>query len=410
MRKIQWQIRNQDFRKELTVRMAVMAVAVLLFALSYWIVHDKLKENVEKSAQKSNYAKAVVLKLVTENATVDEQYEGVIRGSQDISIKITSGKHKGEIYEITNYMSALYNIDCQKGTKVVVRIDSREDGSYHVSIYNYDRETVLIAAIAVFILLLCIIGGKKGFMSMLSLGYTLLMLFFVLIPALYYGAPMLLTTILVIILTNVISFALIDGINKKTVSGFLGTSAGVVFAGVFAYVMGKAAHITGFQTTEAESLLLECYDYGLKITDIFTAGILVSALGAVMDVAMSIASAIHELSVLNPELQAKDLFRSGMNIGRDAMGTMSNTLILAFVGSSLSTIIMIYSYQIPTTQLWSADLVAREVIQGISGSVGIIMTVPLVAGIAAVIMRGKREASDTKVDPTIEKSNNGFYR
>lgn len=391
MRKIQLQIRNRDFRKELTVRLVVMAVAVLLFALSYWIVHDKLKGNVEKSTQKSSYAKAVVLQLVTENTTVDEQYEGVIRGSQDISIKITSGKHKGEIYEITNYMSALYNIDCQKGTKVVVRIDSREDGSYNVSIYNYDRETVLIAAIVVFILLLCIIGGKKGFMSLLSLGYTLLMLFFVLIPALYYGAPMLFTTILVIILTNVISFALIDGINKKTVSGFLGTSAGVVFAGIFAYVMGKATHITGFQTTEAESLLLECYDYGLKITDIFTAGILVSALGAVMDVAMSIASAIHELSVLNPELQAKDLFRSGMNIGRDAMGTMSNTLILAFVGSSLSTIIMIYSYQIPATQLWSTDLVAREVIQGISGSVGIIMTVPFVAGIAAVIMRGKRK-------------------
>lgn len=391
MRKIQLQIRNRDFRKELTVRLVVMAVAVLLFALSYWIVHDKLKGDVEKSAQQSSYAKAVVLQLVTENTTVDEQYEGVIRGSQDISIKITSGKHKGEIYEITNYMSALYNIDCQKGTKVVVRIDSREDGSYNVSIYNYDRETVLIAAIVVFILLLCIIGGKKGFMSLLSLGYTLLMLFFVLIPALYYGAPMLLTTILMIILTNVISFALIDGINKKTVSGFLGTSAGVVFAGIFAYVMGKATHITGFQTTEAESLLLECYDYGLKITDIFTAGILVSALGAVMDVAMSIASAIHELSVLNPELQAKDLFRSGMNIGRDAMGTMSNTLILAFVGSSLSTIIMIYSYQIPATQLWSTDLVAREVIQGISGSVGIIMTVPFVAGIAAVIMRGKRK-------------------
>lgn len=391
MEKLQLHIKKREFLKKLAVRLLVMAAAFLLFALSYWFVHEKLKEKGKQKEQQSSYAKAVVLELIADNTTKDEAYEGISRGSQEISIKITSGSHKGEIYEITNYMSALYNIDCQKGTKVVTRIDSREDGSYNVSIYNYDRETVLIAAIGVFLLLLCMIGGKKGVMSLLSLGYTLLMLFFVLIPALYYGAPVLLTTVFIIILTNVISFALIDGINKKTISGFLGTSAGVIFAGIFAYVMGKMAHITGFQTTEAESLLLQCYDYGLTITDIFTAGILVSALGAVMDVAMSIASAIHELAELNPELTARKLFQSGMNIGRDAMGTMSNTLILAFVGSSLSTIIMIYSYQIPTTQLWSTDLVAREVIQGISGSVGIIMTVPFVAVIAALVMRGKRK-------------------
>lgn len=322
---------------------------------------------------------------------MDKEYENVLRGSQQISLKITSGKHKGEIYEVKNYMSALFNINCQKGTKVVVRIDFRDDGSYNVSVYNYDREMILTVAVLVFVLLLCIIGGKKGVMSLLSLGYTLLMLFFVLIPALYYGAPMLPATILVIIITNLVSFVSIDGINKKTVSGFFGTSAGVLFAGIFAYIMCKKMHITGFQTTEAESLLLECYNHGLKITNIFTAGILVSALGAVMDVAMSIASAIHELALVNEKLTAGELFCSGMNIGRDAMGTMSNTLILAFVGSSLSTIIMIYSYNIPLTQLWSTDLVAREVIQGLSGSAGIVMTVPLVAMFASMIMCKKKK-------------------
>lgn len=384
------QIKKQIMRKETGIRLLVVVLAVLLFAVSYWFVHSQLKENRVQQVQKSSYAKAEVLELMSENTTVDEEYEGVIRGSQEISIRITSGEHKGEIRELTNYMSALYNIDCQPGTKVIVRFDAREDGSFNVAIYNYDREAVLVGAIVVFMLLLCVIGGKKGFMSLVSLGYTLLMLFFVLIPALYYGAPMLPTTIGIIIMTNLICFGLIDGVNRKTISGFLGTSAGVLFAGLFAYVMGKVTHITGFQTTEAESLLLECYDFGLKITDIFTAGILISALGAVMDVAMSIASAIHELATINPELTAKELFRSGMNIGRDAMGTMSNTLILAFVGSSLSTIIMIYSYQLPLTQLWSTDLVAREVIQGISGSVGIIMTVPFVTLFAATIMKRKK--------------------
>lgn len=378
-------------KKAVLVRFFVILAAGILFALAYWYVQSQLKAKDTQSSSMSTYAKAVVLELNEDKTAKDKTYEGVLRGSQEISIKILSGEHKGEIHQITNYLSALYNINCQKGTKIVVRFDARENGDFNVSVYNYDREGVLLGAVLVFMLLLCIIGGKKGVMSLLSLGYTLLMLFFVLIPALYYGAPMLPATILIICLTNLISFALIDGINRKTVSGFLGTSAGVLFAGIFAYGMGKASHVTGFQTVEAESLMVECYDYGLKITNIFTAGILVSALGAVMDVAMSIASSIHELAALNPELTSKELFLSGMNIGRDAMGTMSNTLILAFVGSSLSTIIMIYSYRIPLTQLLSTDLVAREMIQGISGSIGVIMTVPLVALFASLIMKRNTE-------------------
>lgn len=380
---------TKEERRKLGTRLVVIAVAILVYIGAYWLVHTKLGEKMDRGKQSSSYAKAIVTELIEDNTAKDEQYEGVLRGSQEISVKILSGEQKGESYQITNYLSALYNIDCQKDTKVIVRIDKREDGMSNVAIYNYDRENVLLGAVIIFVLLICIIGGKKGIMSVLSLGYTLLMLFFVLIPALFYGAPMLPTTILVITLTNLVGFALIDGINRKTISGFLGTSAGVIFAGLFAFVMGKITHITGFQTTEAESLLVECYSYGLKITDIFTAGILISALGAVMDVAMSIASAIHEITMVNPKLSTRELFHSGMNIGRDAMGTMSNTLILAFVGSSLSLMIMIYSYQIPTMQLWSTDLVAREIIQGISGSIGIIMTVPFVAFIAAIIMKKK---------------------
>ncbi|SET30793.1 YibE/F family protein [[Clostridium] polysaccharolyticum] len=376
-------------KKEAGIRLGVILVAVLLFVAAYGYVHGHLQVKKDKGVQKSTYEKAVVVELASEKVTKDSQYEGVLKGSQNIAIKLLTGEHKGEIHHITNYLTALYQIDCQKGTKIVVRLDERENGLINVGVYNYDREGILLGAIGVFVLLLGVIGGKKGFMSLLSLAYTLLMLFFVLIPALYYGAPLLPATIGVIILTSIISFALIDGINQKTISGFLGTSAGVLFAGLFAYIMGKMTHISGFQTNEAESLMLECYDYGLQITNIFTAGILVSALGAVMDVAMSIASAIKELATLNPELKAVDLFRSGMNIGRDAMGTMSNTLILAFAGSSLSLLIMIYSYQIPLTQLLSTDLVAREVIQGISGSIGIIMTVPLVALSASIIMRKK---------------------
>lgn len=382
-------MKTQIRKKQIAIRLAAMVAALFLFGLSYWYVHEVLNPKEAYERTESSYEKATVTELLADNTQADEASEGVLRGSQEIMVEIRSGERKEEIYQITNYMSALYNIDCQVGTKIVVRIDNRSDGSVSVSVYNYDREAVLIGAIAVFMALLCIIGGKKGIMSLISLLYTLLNVFLILIPALYYGAPVLPTTIGIIIITNLVCFVMIDGINKKTICAALGTTAGVIAAGVFAYAAGKLTHVSGFQTNEAEELLLVCTDYGLKITHLFTAGILISALGAVMDVSMSISSAVNEIHAVNPSLSAKELFRSGMNIGKDAMGTMSNTLILAFVGSSLNLIIMIYSYQIPLTQLWATDLAAREVIQSISGSIGIIMTVPFVAAFGALIMKGK---------------------
>ena len=117
------------------------------------------------------------------------------------------------------------------------------------------------------------------------------------------------------------------------------------------------------------------------------AGILISSLGAVMDVAMSIASSCNELYELNPKLTAGQLFRSGMNIGRDAMGTMANTLILAFAGSALNMLILFRAYDYPLLQVLNSDLMAIEILQGVAGSIGIILTVPLVAALSANILK-----------------------
>ena len=124
----------------------------------------------------------------------------------------------------------------------------------------------------------------------------------------------------------------------------------------------------------------------LKIKDLFLCGILIAWYGAVMDVAMSIASSIAELHISKSNNWTRwELFRSGMNIGKDAMGTMSNTLILAFAGNSLNMMVMIYSYGIGFQQLMNTDFIAIEVIRSIAGSIGIICTVPFVAFIAATV-------------------------
>lgn len=364
----------------------IIAVLVLtaIFILSYFLIHVFLIEKEEATSAKSEFAKARVTAVLQDNTQRDETTEGVLRGSQEVIVEILSGTQKGKQYQTTNYLSALYNINAKEGTRVIVRLDPQGEG-VSAFIYSYDRGLIIFSLILIFVASLLIIGRGKGAMAFIALFITFVSIIGILFPLLEYGFPSILVTVFIVFYTTVFTFVLIDGINKKTVSAALGTLSGVVIASLFAVIAGYFAHITGFQTNESEELLLIGRDHGMKIGGLFTCGILIAALGAVMDVAMSIASAVHEVHEVNASLSVKDLFKSGMNIGRDAMGTMANTLILAFAGSSFTLLLLVYFYDITPLQLLSTDLIAREVIQGVSGSIGIVLTVPIVAFLSARI-------------------------
>ena len=172
-------------------------------------------------------------------------------------------------------------------------------------------------------------------------------------------------------------------------------------AGIFAALVGVATPLNGFNMSEAENLLLYGAEQGLHVSGLLVCGVLVAALGAVMDVSMSIASALWELRVNNPDLPARDLFRSGMNIGKDAMGTMANTLILAFAGSSLNTLLLVRVYDIPFAQLVNTDFICVEILQSVAGSMGILLTVPLVTAVSAKLMTADRVQHSTKTPQRI---------
>ena len=376
--------------KTLITKGITFIVAMAIFFIAYWFIHYKMVDSSDITvSERAFYAKGTVTKVIADHTVVDESTEGIKRGNQEVMVTVTNGENKGKTYLITNHLSALFSIDAKEGTKVIVRFDEKSSGGYSTFIYSYDRSTYLFGALALFALLVVFIGGRKGIMALLGLFYMLLCIFLLLIPALYKGAPTLTITIFIIIATTIVTFIILDGINKKTVSATIGTVAGVLTSAIFAVIMGKLTHISGFQMNEAESLLMLASDHGLKITNLFTASILLAALGAVMDVAMSIASAVHELHEVNSNISRNQLFRSGMNIGKDAMGTMVNTLILAFAGSSLNLMLVIYTNNIPFMQLWNTDLIAKEIIQGIGGSLGIVMTVPIVAIVSAYLETAK---------------------
>lgn len=362
----------------------MLALALLVLA-ALWL--NRSEEGTPTASSQLIFVPAKVTAVLEDDAQPDwENSEGRRIGTQELEIRILSGRHKGEVLPLTNYLSALFNVDVGVGDRIIVRLITQEDGSYYASLFNYDRALVMGGAMLVFCAVLVLLGGRKGVRALLGLVFTLVCLWFLLIPGLIRGLPAIPLTIAVAAVCAAASLILLDGPRRKSLCAILGCVGGVAAAGLFAALVGALTPMDGFNMSEAENLLLYGAEKGLSIRGLLVCGVLVAALGAVMDVAMSIASAAWELREHNDGLSRRELFRSGMNIGRDAMGTMANTLILAFAGSSFNLLILIQIYDIPFLQLANTDFLCIEMLQSVAGSMGILLTVPLVAAISAYLM------------------------
>ena len=377
---------------KLVLRAGAFALAVaLLIAAAVFL--NRPDGGVETAASQLVFERAMVTAVLDDNAVADyENSEGRRLGSQELEIKLLTGVHKDEVLTLTNYMSALFNVDVSAGDRVIVRLITNEDGSYYASMFNYDRGLVLGIALLVLCAALTLLGGWKGLRALLGLAFTLLSIWFLLIPGLIRGWPGVWLTIGICAVTTAACLILLGGFSKKTFCAVLGCVGGVAAAGIFSGAVGAITPMNGFNMSEAENLLLFGAEKGLRISGLLTCGVLIASLGAVMDTAMNIASAMWELREHNAALRARELFRSGMNIGRDAMGTMANTLILAFAGSSLNLLILVQVYDIPYRQLVNTDFICIEVLQSVAGSMGILLATPLVAAISAAVMSRHKAA------------------
>ena len=370
-------------------RVLVTVLAALSFIGLLYAANMNRPTYQSSDTSGTEYEVGKVTGILADNTTIDENNGGIWRGSMELQVEILTGRYKGETTYVTNYFSSLYNVRVSQGDKVSIRIDTGDSG-YQVSIYNYYRVPQMLGCVAAFVLLLIVIGGKKGAKSAAALIFTMVCIIGILLPLSLKGYSPLWITIFIILICNLLTFFLIDGIQTKTIIASAGSVCGVLAGAAFALAAQWMMSVTTLQTEEAETLLLITTTTKLELKDLFLCGILIACMGAVMDVSMSIASAVAEIHSVNPQLGTWKLFRSGMNIGRDAMGTMSNTLILAFAGNSFNMLLMIYSYGIGFQQLMNTDFIAVEVIRSIAGSIGIICTVPIVAFMAGAAF-GKKQ-------------------
>lgn len=378
------------------LKMVITAALLVGFAALLFVLNSPREGDVPTAASQLKFARARVTLVYADDASPDVWTEGLRLGTQQVLVRLESGEFKGTELPAVNYLNAYTNVDLKVGTNIIVRLDYDGSGApYIASIANYNRDSVMIGLLVLFSALLIGLGGKKGVASLLGLIFTVVSIWFFLIPLLRRGVPAIPAAVALVIVTTAVSMLLLNGFSAKTLCAVLGCVGGVLVAGVVAAVAGNLTPITGFNMAEAEEIVLRVGDTGLQIRGLLVSGILISALGAVMDTSMSITSAVFELHNMNPKVERKKLFQSGLNIGRDAMGTMSNTLILAFAGASLNTLLLFRVFDYPYLQIFNSDMMAIEVIQGLSGSIGIVLTVPLVAALSAA-MCGKNPPKQAK--------------
>ncbi|MBR6407707.1 MAG: YibE/F family protein [Clostridia bacterium] len=314
--------------------------------------------------------------------------------------EILNGDMKGQTVDAVQQIDHDVDIgtaDVKKGDRIVLyRGDTLVDG-IEWSFGEFVRIDKIIIMVAVFFLLLIVFGGKKGVNTIISLIFTCLAVFLVFVPSVLSGYNIYVSTVIICVFTIIMTLILTNGVNRKTASTILGCTFGVLTAAGLFLLCDMALRLTGFISESSMYLLMLKPDNPISLKAVIFGGVVIGAMGAVMDVAMDISSSLYEVKRHAPGISFGELVKSGIRIGRDIMGTMANTLVLAYIGSSLTTVLLLITYATSVTELFNREEIITEFTQAIIGSTAILLTVPLTA-IVCGLLYGRLKAKDFMPD------------
>ena len=323
---------------------------------------------------------------------------------QDVKLRITEGEYEGEEFSTTYNLS--YDVEgkivgypLDVGDKIQIQIQEDESGTI-VTITDYDRNSYLLLMFIVFLLSVVLIGGKQGIKAIMALIVTILAVYFILIKGMFAGGNPIVFSIGTCIFIIATTFVIVGGFSKKILTASLGTLGGVVLAGIAAAIFSHLCKMSG-AGEDAIQLSINMTTMNFNFRDLLFAGIIISALGACMDVGMSIASSLDEIKQKTPNITHKELFKSGMNIGKDAISTMTNTLILAYVGGAITLILLLMACNVEFLNIVNKETIAQEILSAVAGSMGVVYTVPVTAFIYSLLNRDKviyKSVSENKLN------------
>ena len=339
--------------------------------------------------------KAEVLSVTETENEIKEFAPGSLQ--YEVQLRIDSGPAEGTETTITHRTlnNPAFDIHPQEGDNIIVR---DENGSY--AIVDYDRLPAMLLLLLGFAALLILFGGMTGLKALLVLLFAVLLIAKGLIAFILFApSHILLWTILIGAVITLATQLIVNGRNVKSAGAIIGTIGGILVAGLLAVLAIHFTYLTGVSEEQA-GMLKALYLKDVDFRELLFSGIVLGALGAVMDVAVSIASAQYEMKLLAPKTKFQTLVSSGLNVGRDVMGTMANTLVLAYIGGALPLILLISAQpDISLLHVMNLNMIATEVVRSLIGSIGLLCAIPITAYATAFLItvrprRKRKKAED----------------
>ena len=327
---------------------------------------------------------------------------GLVRsGEQRCKLEIISGKFKGEQTEGVNMLNGSLEQDKMfypgDTAQVVVSYDG--DEILMVTMIDHNRIPMELVMGAIFIIFLILFAGRTGIRAVLSFLLTILAFWKILVPSYLKGYNPIWMGLIFTLILSLLIIALVYGFDRRCASAVSGTFLGVLVTCVMGAVFTDLFKIHGAVMSSSESLLYAGYQ-DLNLTRIFMASIFIGASGAIMDLSVDITSAVYEVVEKRPDIGWKEAVKSGMNVGRAAMGTMTTTLLLAYSGGYIALLMVFMAQGTPLINILNYKHVAAEMIHTVIGSFGLVTVAPFTALCAGVFLTHKKEATESQIQET----------
>ena len=336
--------------------------------------------------------------LSTDESTV--RSSGLIQsGEQYCQVELLGGKFKGQETKAVNMLSGSLESDkmFSVGDVALVVVSYKDDQILSVMMsdhYRLDKELLLAA---MFVALLIAFAGRNGLRAVYSFVITILAIWKIMTPAYLRGVNPIWCGILITVFLTVLIIFLVYGFDRKTIAASSGALLGVMVTCVIGCIFTDAFKIHGAVMAYSESLLYSGYQ-DLNLTKIFMSGIFIGASGAMMDLSVDITSAVNEVIQKKPGIGWREAARSGMNVGRAAMGTMTTTLLLAYSGGYIALLMTFMAQGTPIDHILNYKYVSAEILDTIVGSFGLVTVAPFTALTSAILLTGKKNIPEQITD------------
>ncbi len=372
-------------RTAIIVYVVTVIVSALLLYAGNRYVYDS--ESMFQGGYEDGACSARVTEILSSRSD-DVIVDNTVIGKEFIILfdcKILSGEHKGETVMASESGTPYDTVPLEKvkvGDRILLTHSEDQNAAVEWLMYEFDRTMPLWILGIAFCAVVLLFGRMKGVNTLISLGYTCVAVFAVFVPSVLSGKNIYLWSIITCIYIIIMTLLIIDGLHKKTLAAIIGCSSGVIVSGLLTLLVSHFLHLTGITT---EDTIYIKQSFNIDLNALIFAGIILGSVGAVMDVSVSISSSLAELHDKVEHPTYKGLLGSGITIGRDIMGTMANTLVLAYIGCELSATLLSVVYSSSMRTLFSREKIVEELLQALVGSIGLLLTIPLTAAVSSAL-------------------------